>query len=197
MKFETSSAGYDISFDAPNTVEEYDSKSEPGQCLRDAIAETVNRATILDWQKEFAKVLAERTGIPREIDQKATAAVKAKAKNPDNTRDILERFSSYNKKVNDQYTNGDNAKRTELETWAQEVADRVIVDPARQRVGTIAKGDLVKAEDVLSGTPESIEEKVQKYLNVVGDFDLTRDDSGLPEKQSLARLIGKYVAELL
>ena len=197
MQYETSSNGYDVTFEAPNTVEDYDKLSEPGQCLRDAIAETVNRTTILNWQSEFAKVLAERTGISREIDEKATAAVKAKAKNPNNTRDILERFSSYNKRVDAQYANGDSAKRAELEAWAQETADKITVDPARQRTGTIAKGDLIKAEDVLSGTPESIEAKVEKYLGVVEGFDLVRDDSGLPEKQSLARLIGKYVQELL
>lgn len=197
MKFETSSAGYDLAFNAPNSVEEYDKLSDAGQCLKDAIADTINRATILTWQSEFAKVLAERTGISREIDQKATAAVKEKAKNPETARDIPERFTTYNKRVNEQYANGDDAKRGDLETWAQEVADRVTFDPARQRTGTIAKGDLTKAEDILSGTPESIDAKVSKYLQLVPDFNLVRDDNGLPEKQSLARLVGKYVEALL
>ena len=196
MKFETSSAGYELEFNGPDTVEDYDKLGGQGACLRDATAETANRSTILTWQSEFAKVLAEKTGIPREIDTEATAKVKARAKNPENTRDILERFSAYNKKVNDQYVNGDNNKRADLETWAQEVAERIPVDPTRQRAGKIAQGDLAKAEDVLSGTPESIEQKVTKYLDVV-DFDLQRDDSGLPEKTSLARLIGKYVEAVL
>ena len=198
MKFETSSSGYDLTFHAPNSVEEYDKMGGSGQCLRDAIAETVNRSTILAWQSTFAKLLEERTGIVREIDAEATAKAKQRAKNPESViREVYERFSAYNTRVNKQYANGDEAKRAELEKLAQEVADRVPVDPTRQRTGAIAKGDLAKSEDVLSGTPESIEAKVSKYLDVVEDFDLARDDSGLPEKNSLARLIGRYVEALL
>lgn len=197
MKFETTSSGYDLSFHAPNSVEEYDAKGGSGQCLRDAIAETVNRSTILAWQADFAQVLEAHTKIPREIDAEATAKARARAKNPDSViREVFERFSQYNKKVNDLYANGDETKRAELEKLAQEAADRVPVDPTRQRTGAIAKGDMAKALDVLSGTPESIEAKVDKYLQTV-DFDLQRDDSGLPEKNSLARLIGKYVEALL
>jgi hypothetical protein len=197
MRYETSSAGYEITFNGPDSTEEYDEKSEPGQCLKDAVANTIYRSTLPAWQTEFIKVLKERTGVQREVDVDATAKAKAKAKDPENAREIPERFTSYNKRVNAEYVNGDQTKRAELEKLAQETADRITVDPAPQRVSAIAKGDLLKAEDVLSGTPDSIEEKVQKYLNVVRDFELVRDDSNIPEKQSLARLIGKYVDAVL
>ena len=198
MKFETTSSGYDLRFNAPDSVEAYDKLGGPGRCLSDAVAETLNRSTILAWQNDFAKVLEERTGIQRQVDADATAKAKSRAKNPDSVvREVFERFSIYNRKVNDQYANGDETKRAELEKWAQEVADHIPVDPTRQRTGAIASGDRAKAEDVLSGTPESIEAKICKYLDVVGDYDLARDDSGLPEKTSLARLIGRYVEALL
>jgi hypothetical protein len=194
MKFKTSSAGFDISFTAPDSVEEYDQLAGSGQCLKDAIAETTNRATVLAWQAEFSKLLADRTGIPRETDSEATTKLRQRSKG---AKEVLERFSSYVKRVNDEYANGDTNKRAELEQWAQETADKIPVDPSRQRPGKIAQGDLAKATDVLSGTPDSIEEKVQKYLQVVPGFDLQRDASNLPEKNSLAKLIGEYVNKML
>jgi hypothetical protein len=84
-----------------------------------------------------------------------------------------------------------------LQSWAQEVADTIPVDPSPARQSALAKGDLLKAEDILDRDADSVEAKVQKFLAAVPDFELIRDDDNRPEKQSLARLIGRYIDTLL
>lgn len=204
MKYDTRSCGYKLAFTGQDSVEEYDEAAgRVGAALEDAVNNTIYRSTLPEWQATFGKVLEEKTGIPREIDAEATARVKAKAKNPNDTRDVPERFRTYNQRVRKQYAGaegeetGNGEKLAELQKWAQEVADGIRVDPSPARISAISKGDIIKAEDVLDHDVEYIEQKVQKFLAAVPDFELVRDDDNRPEKQSLARLIGKYIDTLL
>jgi hypothetical protein len=204
MQYPTQSCGYKLSFTGQDTVEEYDEAAgEPGAALKDAVNNTIYRSTLPEWQNAFGKLLQERTKIPREIDPDATARVKARAKNPNDTKAVPERFRTYNTRVRKLYAGadgengGDPAKVKELETWAQEVAASITVDPSPARVSAIAKGDLLKAEDILDHDTDYIEAKVQKFLAAVPEFELIRDDDNRPEKQSLARLVGRYIDVVL
>ena len=204
MLYDTRSCGYKLSFTGQDSVEEYDEAAgRQGAALEDAVNNTIYRSTLPEWQAAFGKVLEERTGIPREIDQEATARVKSRAKDPGNTRDVPERFRTYNNRVRKLYagadgdTEGDSDKLAELQQWAQEIATGIQVDPSPARISAVNKGDLIKAEDVLDHDAEYIEQKVQKFLAAIPDFELVRDDDNKPEKQSLARLIGRYIDSLL
>jgi hypothetical protein len=204
MQYDTRSCGYKIKFTGQDSVEEYDAAAgRTGACLEDAVNNTIYRSTLPEWQNAFGKLLQEKTGIPREIDPKATAQVKERAKNPGETKAVPERFRTYNTRVRKLYAGadgdkeGDPAKIAELQTWAQEVATSITVDPSPARVSAIAKGDLLKAEDILDHDTDYIEAKVQKFLVAVPEFELIRDDDNRPEKQSLARLVGRYIDTVL
>jgi hypothetical protein len=198
-QYPTNSCGYKLNFNGPDTVEEYDKRAGVGQCLEDAVNNTIYRGTLPEWQEEFAVVLEKETGIKRGIDAEATAKLKSRAKNPDNVGPQPEKFRVYNARVKGTWANGDTTKEAQLQTWAQETANKVPIDPAPSvRQTTATKGDLAKVDDILSKDLDYIDTKVSKMLAAVPDFELQRDDEGRPERLSLARLLSKWVeAELL
>jgi hypothetical protein len=199
-QYSTNSCGYKLNFNGPDTVEEYDKRAGTvGQCLEDAVNNTIYRGTLPEWQEEFASVLEKQTGIKRETDKEATAKLKSRAKNPDNVGPQPEKFRAYNARVKGIWGNGDTTKEAQLQTWAQETADKIPVDPAPSvRQSTATKGDLAKVDDILAKDTDYIEAKVAKMLAIVPDFELQRDEENKPERLSLARLLGKWVeAEML
>jgi hypothetical protein len=197
--YETSSCGYALKFNGPDTVADYDSKGGEGACLKDACQKTINTRTAVEWQEAFAAILAQRTGIPRKVDDFATERVKAKSKNPANVNPINERLSAYNTRVIAEWANGDQEKRAQLQAWAQETADAMEVDPSppakapSDKAPATKGGDLAKANEILSHEAPYIEERVKLMLGEVPDYQLLREASGKPDAQSLARLLNRYI----
>jgi hypothetical protein len=198
--YATSSCGYTLKFNGPDTVADYDSKGGEGACLKDACQKTINTRTAVDWQEAFASILAQRTGIPRKVDESATERVKAKSKNPNSVTPINERISAYNTRVIAEWANGDQEKRAQLQAWAQETADAMEVDPsppaakpASEKAPATKGGDLAKANEILSHDSAYIEERVSFMLSDVPDYVLVRDAEGKPDAQSLARLLNRYI----
>ena len=193
--YESSSCGYTLKFNGPASVEEFDKRAgRDGACLDNSVLKIVWHETLPEWQEAFAEVLHQRTGIPRQIDEAATARVRAKSKNPQNVTPLNERLRAYNERVHAEWVNGDETKKAQLQEWAQEVASKIDVDPSTATPTTAAqKGDLAKANDILSHDSDYIEERITKLLSKVPDFDLLRDEDGKPDAQALARLINRYV----
>lgn len=203
----TNSVGYKLNFKAPGTVEDYDRMAgKTGACLEDALDNTIYRGTLGEWQDAFAPKLAALTGISRGVDTAATEKSRARSKNPGNVKDIPEKFKAYNARVTSTWavmTNEkgeiveDPAKLKELADLAQSVADTITVDPApSKRSAGIAKDLLAKAESILASGPDIIEAKVAKLSDAVPNFVLARDEAGVPELESLARLIGEFVSAI-
>jgi hypothetical protein len=199
--YETSSCGYTLKFNGPASVEDYDSKANrPGACLDDACKKTINTRTAVDWQEAFASLLAERTGIPRKVDDEATARAKSRSRNPNGVTPVNERLSAYNTRVISEWANGDQVKRAALQEWAQEIADKIEIDPSPPVTAKTSpapaagkSGDLAKANEILSHDYGYIEERVKLMLSEVADYVLVRDDKGKPDPQSLARLLNRYI----
>src|SRR6267142_411408 len=149
--YETSSCGYPLKFNGPETVADYDSKAGAGACLEDACQKTINTRTAVAWQEAFATILQERTGIPRQIDEQATGRLKTRSRNPDKVTPVTERLLAYNSRVIAEWANGDQEKRAQLNAWAQETADTIEIDPsppaktAPDKAPITKGGDLAKA----------------------------------------------------
>jgi hypothetical protein len=184
--YETRSCGYRLSFQGPATVEDYDAKvGKPGSALEHACLHTIHTHTLPEWQEKFAEVLAERTGIARLIESEATATRKA----------VPERVKAFNKRIVEQWGNG-NDKEAILQQWAQETADRMFVAPApvpEEKTPPPGRADLAKAQEILARDPASVEEAVRLMLSEVPNFKLARDSEGLPDVQSLAHLLNRYI----
>jgi hypothetical protein len=195
-QYETTSCGYALKFTGPGTVEDFDKRAgKLGACLENSVIKILWHETLPEWQEAFAELLHERTGIARQTDEAATARVRARSKNPDNVTPLKERLRVYNERVYNEWVNGSEAKKQALQEWAQETANGIRIDPsvAAQPPAGPLKGDLAKANDILTHDSDYVETRVTKLLSKVQDFELTRDEDGKPDPQSLARLINRYV----
>lgn len=195
-QYEMSTNGYDLKVKGPSTVEEYDQKAgSSGQCLLDAIDNTIYRSTSPSWQAAFADALASTTGITRGVDEEATA--KAKSRSKDGTAaDVPEKFRLYNLRVRAAVEAGSvpGVSVADLNVLAQSVADNVEIDPSpRTREGTLPKNILAKCDEILGLDPDAREAKITKLVNGVGSFDLVRDEDGTPNRTSLGRLIQAFI----
>lgn len=196
-QYPTSSAGFDLVFNGPSTAEEYDAKAgRVGAAVEDASTNTIYRSTLPKWQKAFVAALVALTSVERLVDSAATEKAKARAKAGVEVSDVLEKNTTYINRATAQYAGDDKDKLAELAKLAQDVANDIEVDPsATVRTPGVDKGSLAKAEDILSRDEDSMETTVSKLLAGVPDYVLERnDDDNKPEKNSLARLVSKFVA---
>lgn len=202
----SNSCGYALVFKAPATVEEYDRLAgRAGTCLEDAIDNTIYRGTLVEWQDAMGDAIVKLTGVSRGVDTDATNKAKSRSKKPESVKDIPERFKAFNSRVIASWATMTNEKDETLEdpeklgqlkALAQTVADTITVDPSpSKRTGGISKELTAKADSILAQT-ETVEAKVAKLLGLVPNFVLVRDETGLPERDSLARLVGAYLDAL-
>jgi hypothetical protein len=184
--YETHSCGYRLTFPGPGTVEEYDAKvGKPGTALDHACLHTIHTRTLPEWQEKFAAVLQERTGITRQIESEATATRKA----------IPERVLAYNKRIVAQWGNG-NDKKAILQQWAQETADQIVVTPPavpEEKAPPPSRADLAKAQEILARDPAIVAQKVHLMLSEVPGFKLARTAEGLPDPESFAHLLNRFI----
>lgn len=195
-QYNTSSNGYPLVFNGPETVEEYDQKAgKAGQVVEDAVRGIIAWDTLPSWQDAFQKKLAEVTGITIGTDAAATEKAKQRAKNPENVKPVPEKFKAYNARVLAAAEAGNANGQTldSLKALAQSVASEMEIDPSPSTRSAAPKKDLLdKADALLAGDNEVLEAKVTKFLEAV-PYELERDDAGRPIRESLARLIGRYV----
>lgn len=189
--------GFNLESPGPATVEEYDQKAGgPGKCLEDAIDNEIYRGTIpAFWRKALPKVV-ELSGIALGVDEKATAKAKERAKTPEaaaKVSDVPEKFSSYISRVEATFGD-DKEKHAELEALLKEIALSVEIDPSPSNREKGPGRDMLDAADSILGLPEEKrEEKIGKMQAACTDATLERDEAGLPERESLARLVKAYV----
>jgi hypothetical protein len=191
-EYETSSMGYKLKFNGPDTVDAYDKTAgRVGACLEDAVDNTIYRGTLPEWQEAFGeKVLIPRFG-ERQVNQSATDAAKTRSKTPEKVADIMETWSRYHARVTAGMSDED---KKALAVEAQNIAATISVDPSpSKRQAGPKKMFLDKADSWLTLDDNALEAKIGPALNAVPDFDLERDDNGKPERSSLARLIERYV----
>jgi hypothetical protein len=184
--YETRSCGYRLTFPGPDTVEEYDTKGgKPGTALEHACLHTIHTRTLPEWQEKFAALLQERTGIPRQIESEATATRK----------EIPERVLAYNKRIVEEWGNG-NDKKAILQQWAQETADQIVVTPPavpEEKAPPPSRADLMKAQEILARDPAVVAQKVHLMLSEVPGFKLARTAEGLPDPESFAHLLNRFI----
>ena len=202
-KYKTSSIGFDLSFEGPATVEDYNLKagarlSGLPAVLEDAVGAEIAWGTLPEWQSAFANAISKQDGsFTREINADATAKAKAAAKS-DSAKASAVVYETVSKSVKRYLAGKSEDDRSLLAALAQEVADSISIDPSPSKRSGKIKGDLVaKADSILSLTDDEIEAKVEKLLSVVPNYELVREENGLPNRDSLARMIGAYSDALL
>jgi len=198
-KYTTSSIGFPLSFEQPGSIEDYNALAGPRPSglpavLEDAVAGLVAWDTLPEWQAAFAKKLKETyPDFTQEVNEKATAAAKARAKT-DEAKAKAVVYETIKTSVQRFLADKTDEEKAALAVLAQQVADGITVDPSpSRRQGTIKKDYIAKADSWLALDEDALEEKISKALGSVPSFNLAREDDGKPNRDSLARLIGAYI----
>jgi hypothetical protein len=77
---------------------------------------------------------------------------------------------------------------------ARELASKTAIDASPSRPD---KDLLSKADSLLTLPADQLQDKVDKYLGAVRDFQLETDENGKPDRVSLARLVGRRLRDIL
>lgn len=194
--YKTNSLGYPLVLKGPNSAEVYDRRAgKVGATLESAVENDIYRGALPEWQDAFATHLESLTGEKRQVNQKATADAKARSKNPEKVKDVLETVRVFHNRIKTALSDED---KKALAAKAQEIADAIYVDPSpSKRAAGLEKGYREKAEGFLTLPDDQLEAKITKFLGVVEGFDLQRDEEGKPTVESLGQLIKQYVEAMM
>ncbi len=193
-KYQFSTGPFTLSCEGPSTVEEYNATG--ANVVDDAIGGCIAWDHIPSLHDKICKVVEATTGIARGVDEKLTAA--AKAKKPD-AKDVAEKAVPYMKRVVASLVKTNAAGETVADdaaikalndTVQDEVAAKnpIDVSPGTRRTGAGKEATTI-AEDVLGRSPADIETAVEKISAKASEFVLERDAQGTPVLESLAMMI--------
>lgn len=186
-----------VTFLGYSSVEDFDRDAgRVGACLEEANYQLLYRGGFGEIHDKFIDTLESMSGMTRVVNDKATAALQARAKEGVTVTPVLENFVPFANRVR---------ASLDAEQWApineaflKVVAETPLSSAPSTRSGsgggTVSKANQAKADGVLTLTPDEIESKIEKILAAVPSFNLVRDDSGLPDRVSLARGIAAWAA---
>ena len=193
-KYQFYTGPFSLSCSGPETAEEYNATGV--NVVEDAVRGCIAWDHIPSLHDKICKVVEAVTGIARGVDEKLTAA--AKAKKPD-AKDVDEKAVPYMKRVVASLTTTNAAGETVADdaaikalndTIQSEVAAKnpIDVSPGTRRTGAGKEATTI-AEDVLGRSPADIEVAVEKISAKAPEFVLERDSVGTPVLESLAMMI--------
>lgn len=185
------------------SAEDFDKEAgKVGACVEEADMNVIYRDTLIVLQDKAGPLFNKLApGIPIGVNEKATAkaqerenAAATKAGRAPKTLSIPETFKSWANRIK---LGVDEATWKEIDTEFRALALATPVDATPNvRTSNLAnKADLAKADDILTRDEDAIEAAVTKLqAPLATEFDLIRDESGKPERVSLAKLVSAYVA---
>lgn len=198
-QYDFTTGPFDLVSSGPATADAYDAIAGAGECVADAVSNTIYRSHIPAFWDAFLPKVTELTGSPLQVDTEATAKAKARAKVADNVKPVNEKASTYIKRL---MASLDDAAKAEVTKLAQGVASALTIDvsPAAKKEGTSrgpSKDLLNKADSVLVLDADAREEKITKWSAMLDDsFTLERDSEGVPNRISLARMAGEALKRM-
>ena len=191
INYTFSTGPFDLKSPGPGSVEAYDVASGrgPGACLADAVTNEIYRGHIPSFWAVAVPKIEALTGISRVVDPVATAKAQSRAKEGAAVSDVLEGWKKYIDRVFATLSDEDKKAVSDL---ALEVAAGLTIGPSPTRRETGPGKAFVEKANSLLASPTTVEEKVSKLLGLVPEFELERDEAGVPDATSLARLIKAY-----
>lgn len=184
-----------LTFIGHDDAQAYDEQAgEIGACVNTADLSDVYRSVLPKAHDVFAKILVA-SGIARGVNEKATAAAKQRAKDPEKVKDVPEQYVPYANRVKATMIDNDQeAEWDALDAKVHFAAAAIACDssPTARAKGP-DKAALAKADDILSREEAAMETTITTLLTAVPDFDLARDEEGAPDRVSLANLINEFI----
>jgi hypothetical protein len=177
------------------SIEDFDREAgKVGAALEEADFSLIYRDTLPEIHSAVVEAIEKLSGISRNVNAEATAKLQARAKDGVTVAPVLENFVPYANRVK---------ANVDAEVWAtidakfREVALATPVSAApsvRTGGGAPSKANQEKADGLLQLDPDTLETKIEKLMAAAPAFNLARDEDGKPERVSLARLIGAWLA---
>ena len=169
-----------------------------GAAVEEANYNVIYRDTLPEIQDAVIPKIEALTGIKIGVNEKATAkaqeredAAAAKAGREPKKKSVPETFNDYDARVRAMV---DDEMWAKVDALVREVALATPVNAKPTvRAGGLSKANLDKADDILAN-PATAESRIAKLTAVVTDYDLLRDENGTPDRNSLARLVGLFIA---
>lgn len=197
---QTTTGPFSVEYIAHSDPHSFDLEAgEVGACVATADAALAWRETHPRFHTEFTPILEELSGEARKVDEKATKARRraAQPQNRDKVKPVYESFIVFANRAKALVLQRDGGETlwSEIEDRALAFSRTLKIDAA-PRVAEIPllKVDLEKAREWLANTdPDFVEEKVAKFSDFVGGYDIERDEANKPKDESLAKLITCYM----
>lgn len=187
-----SSCGFVLEFPCYPDVASFDAAAGiSGKCLELAHRYLVYRDCVdSSFPDTFTPIVESTFGIERIEDPAKTAIARKLAKDPTRVTPVRESFKTYINRVRALI---DEPARHRLHDLALECSRTIAIDasPGEARIITPVHC-FKKADSILSDDLATINSKVSRFLALVPDYKLARDESDRPTRAGLARLIFNY-----
>jgi hypothetical protein len=153
------------------------------------------RSGFPSFHKAIGAMVEELSGIKRGINEKATAAAKLKAKDPEKVEDVGEAYPTYFNRVEAALSGTDEGKAIwkEIDQKSRAVAAATKCDssPSRREKG-LPKDVLAKADEIIARPVDARDAAIAKILAGVDGVTVDTDEAGVPDRESLGRAIQAY-----
>lgn len=194
----------DIFFPGHISVEDFDREAGAvGSALEEADRNVIYRDTLPTLHEKAGPVLVQLSGIEVGVNEKETkkaqdrenaAATKA-TREPKTVKAVPESFVDYAERVKATVSEED-WKVIDQQVHELALATPVDATPTQRSAGA-SKANLEKADDILSRDEDKREASITNLLSTVEGYNLERDAAGVPERTSLARLVGAWMAKMM
>jgi len=177
----------------PATPEEFDAAAGQGKCLEGAMADAIYRGHLPSLHDLFVPIYEKHTGNKQLVDKKKTDAAKVKAKDGEKVSDVLETPVTF---MDREYELASPEVKAAIDADVRAVAATTFIDvsPTRRESGP-GKANLERAAQILTRDADAIEAAVATIAARVPGFDPSRDASGKPVVEDLARGIKAMLDE--
>lgn len=162
----------------------------PGAMFEAAHRYFAHGFTLAEFHKKFIPKIEELSGIARRIDEKKFDRKKSQSPNPDKLSPVYESYTSYLTWLWPQLTNEQRLVYSEL-ALSESREFRINVAPAETK-SPIDICYYKRADSILEQEVDVIKSKLPKYIQLVPNYEIAFEDSGKPNRDSLARLLQKF-----
>lgn len=185
------SAVLSLEFLCHDSVESFDQAAgRTGACLEAAHRYHVHRFHLEKFYRELIPKFEKLSGIARRLDESKLARKRASSPNPEKISPIYEKPTTYLIWLWPQLTDD---LRESLGALARAESQKSLIDVSpSDRNSTIDPSFYKRADSILDQEIEVIKTKLPRWQNLVPDYSLAWEDSGKPNRESLARLLQKY-----
>jgi len=175
---------FEVMCPGPESVEAYDKDGGQGECLADAVQYLILHSIKNEVWDASIKVIEAVTGEKPVVDQKATDAAKARAKEGAKVSDVLEKPLTF---VNSVMAAATPEQKAAIVEGVKKACGDIYIDPTPGRRACGPGAQFLKIADAILAFPaDKVAKKVARLAEDAPEFVLEYEANGSPNRESLA-----------